>query len=150
MATKNLSEQYASLDKIIGDSVGKAVEGAFTQSQMARDAKFMAKEVRRRTRLGRGVQRTGARSFKLAGLKESTIRSRRRTQNAGELSTDTSPTKSNLTETGQLLDAIDGRSSGPGNAEIFLKEDRTDGALNNDIASFQEDKKRSFMHLSDS
>lgn len=66
--------------------------------------------IQRRTRLGSGVDQTGAPKTPLADLASSTKLSRQRKKTAGLLSDKTSPNKSNLTETGQMLDSLKGSS----------------------------------------
>jgi len=60
----------------------------------------------------------------------------------------TSYEKSNLTFTGQLLNALFGRGTGVGKAEVFLKEKRDDGIKNSDIVKWQENQDRPFFHIS--
>lgn len=65
-----------------------------------------------------------------------------------KLSQDTTPSKSNLTLSGQLLDQITGRGVGIGKAEVLIEEKRNDGKKNSDIVEWQENQKRMFFRIS--
>lgn len=69
-----------------------------------------AEIIRRRTRLGSGVESTGAAKSPLAKLKQSTIAARTRKKKQGKLSDKTSPKKSNLTDTSEMLESLQGRA----------------------------------------
>lgn len=62
------------------------------------------KQVSARTRRGIGVVKKVAKPFK--PLKGNTIRKRRSLQKRGKLSPETSPTKSNMTESGELVKSL--------------------------------------------
>lgn len=66
----------------------------------------------------------------------------------GGLSPLTTPSKSNLTRSGQLLDSIAVQSAAQGHAEVGPTGMRDDGKSNADIAKWQEEKGRPFNHLS--
>jgi hypothetical protein len=87
-----------------------------------------------RTKSGFGVKNEKA--VKLKPLKRSTIERRKRSQLAG----DTSPSKSNLTETGNMLDSVTYRTNKKGYT-IFVKDD------NKKVAGVSED--RPFLGLTD-
>jgi hypothetical protein len=143
-----MARKEIDLTELIAKPIQKAVQKAVNRSNMSKDAKLMAREMRIRTRLGKGVDRQGGRLKRLKPIKESTITNRKRTKAKGKLHPHTSPRKSNLTETGKLLDGLDGISPRNGEAKIVMRENRRDGALNADIVQGQEDMGRSFMHLS--
>lgn len=136
------------LIKIIGDPIDKATRSALKKSHMNRDAKFMADQIKKRTRLGRGVAIQNGRSFKLAPLKDDTVHGREILQDNGDLSVFTRPEKSNLTATGQLLDSIGGGSTTAGSGRIFITDNRKDGVSNSEIEKGHDKKLRPFMHLS--
>lgn len=103
--------------------------------------------IKDRTKAGEGVNQ------QLPALKPSTIKARGRAR----LASDTSPSESNLTMTGQLLNAIGGKSSG--NSVKFrvnnkarkatFKGDRK-GVTNEQVRSYVEDLGFEFFGLSDS
>lgn len=62
--------------------------------------------VRDRTRKGFGVKKEGGAAKRLNPLTSSTKATRRRLQKRGKLSENTSPTKSNLTSSGDMLDDL--------------------------------------------
>ena len=119
--------------------IEKILKGAQSARTMDRVAKRAAKLIKDRTRRGRGVD-----GRKLKRLKESTIKNRRRAK--GKLSPKTSPEKSNLTFTGQMLDAIRGRGF-IRKITIFFRESRRDKKTNSEIAIFNELKGRLFFGL---
>lgn len=90
---------------------------------------------------------------KFDALKESTIKYRERY--ASRLSKDTDPRTSNVTATGQMIDAITGKSSG-NKVEIFIKNTKRrkelsggkSGLTNNQVREYVE-KQREFLVLTD-
>lgn len=62
--------------------------------------------IRIRTRLGKGVESTGAQQKPLKKLSPNYVTERKRLAAAGDLSDKTSPKTSNLTRTGQMLDEL--------------------------------------------
>lgn len=64
--------------------------------------------IQRRTRLGKGVEESGAPKTPLAALAESTKQSRKYKKARGVLSDKTSANKSNLTETSEMLGSLRG------------------------------------------
>ena len=125
--------------------------------------------VRRRTLLGFGVAADGSRRQKLKKLADSYIEQRAgkavyftdkqgrvrriptssRFRSRLKLSPKTTPGKSNLTLTGQLLDSLRGFVTGPGRGEIRPVGLRSDGLSNEDVARFVDEAGRPFLHLSD-
>lgn len=103
-----------------------------------------------RTRLGYGVESEGGPRQKLAPLKDSTVKSRRKKP----LSSLTSPKRSNLTETGQLLDMITWRILNRSTIRIEPIGDRSDGESNANVARYAHEgssnrPKRPFLFLTD-
>jgi len=92
------------LNRIFKD-IEKTTE-SMARSQRLKDlGEFAADMIKKRTRRGRGVKRPGAaRANALKGLADSTIKNREFYRKL--LHSDTSPRKSNLTFTGQLLESI--------------------------------------------
>lgn len=92
-------------------------------------------------------------SGKLKNLEDSTIKYRERYSD--NLHPDTSPKKSNLTGTGQLIDAIQGKSAGT-KVKIDIKGGKRKGELsggrstksNKEVRKYVEDAGREFLELS--
>lgn len=124
--------------------------------------------IRRRTLLGFGVEENGGARRRLKKLSGSYIEQRqgravywtgkngkvRRVPTSAKfrsrlrLSTKTTPGKSNLTLSGQLLDSIKATVQGPGRGFIAPDGSRTDGFTNQEIATFVEEAGREFLNLS--
>lgn len=104
---------------------------------MNRVATLTANMIRVRTRKGKGVATEGGAIKPLRKLEKSTVERRKRKQ----LHPETKPSKSNLTETGQMLDSIEG-SGKKGEAVISYSNQE---AANK--AGFNR-KKRPFENLS--
>lgn len=150
--------------KNIQAKLEEAILKATRPDSMEGYAKFLAEEIKLRTRLGYGVASFGANKKKLPRLKKSTIRQREarrykdeenkknkeKTDNSNDLlSEKTNPSFSNLTQTAQLLDALDGRSTQTGKAEVFLHDQRRGETLTNTkLAKHLEDQGRVFMNVS--
>lgn len=111
-----------------------------TQYQILAD--YAAKIIKDRTRDGFGV--TANRKKKLKALKRSTKIARARFKG---LSSETAPGISNLTRSGQLLDAIEGVGLN-GASKVQIKTGRNDGSKNDDIIKGQEKQGRAFLELS--
>src|SRR4051812_22970465 len=88
----------------------KSLEKLVSKSELDPIAQEMAQIIKVRTRLGYGAKANGESKQKLAPLKDSTIAGRKRKQKAGKLSNATAPTKSNLTDSGAMLDSLKGRA----------------------------------------
>lgn len=150
--------------KII-ECIRKAKRKVFTKSFFDKLAKEMADTVRVRAQLGGSVseQNKGKKPFKK--LSESY-----KLQRAGKLafftnangqvipitnpkrkpklSDLTTPNKSNITRTGQLIESITGKASS-GGFEIELAGKRTDSPLTNDeVGKFVKEQGRPFLNLS--
>lgn len=133
--------------------------------------------IRIRTRVGFAVDRTGESKHKLKDLSPGYIEQRRKQQanateaaghgrgdfksihgpkkrsiihGAGGLSDETTPSKSNLTRTGQMLDSVDVKGVGDGTVSVGPTGSRSDSSHTNaEIAEFQAEKGRKFNNLSD-
>lgn len=92
----------------IKKEIDMAVDEALSSTFLDQLAGDIVDQIRRRTRLGFGVDASGN-QVPLKQLEKSTIDSRRR--NSRRLSPFTRPKRSNLTATGQLLNAIRGASA---------------------------------------
>lgn len=126
--------------------VNRSFDRAITSGLAKSIANDMAAQIVKRTRLGKGVNKSG-KLVKLKALKKNSKYIKRRRK--GPIDSTTSPKKSNLTFTGQLLRAIKGSSSGR-KIIIILSNNRNDGILNSDIVEWQEKQGRRFFDLSKS
>lgn len=113
-------------------------------------AKDTAKQIKTRTQLGKSAEENGS-SKKLKVLKESYKDIRRKNRN--RLSRNTTVSRSNLTATGQMLNALFGIFRGK-SIIIDIKEGRgkdltgrNTGVTNKDLIDFNEDKGRRFFDL---
>lgn len=134
MAQPSFLKQIANIQAAIKD----AVEDGIGIPAMRKIAKDAAEEIKLRTRLGYGVTRGGAPKQPLKPLASSTIENRKRAKIAGRLSQLTTPTRSNLTETGQMLDSLVGDSPAAGKAIVRLKGTREGGLSNEKLAGFHQ------------
>jgi hypothetical protein len=121
------------------------VKNVVTSQLLQTLAERAVEMVRTRTRLGYGVsgETFGGAQQKLEKLAKSTVDKRRRLSKQGRLSGQTTPARSNLTETGELLDSIQFRIRGP-RVEVFIG-----GGRNQQVASYVSDA-RPFFTLSQS
>lgn len=114
--------------------------------------------IRLRTRLGYGVEKPGQPRSKLATLAESTKKERKRLKGKGRLNESTSPNKSNLTRTGQLLSSLGVLSYGKTSVTVGVSGPRNDGKTNEQVARYAAEgstsddnprPKRAFISLTD-
>lgn len=116
-------------------------------------AEEAANLIKTRTRRGYGVPADGAPAERLKALSRepagrSYVDFRKRTRSA--LSSETSPGKSNLTYSGQMLDSLYARRRRIGNWSINLKSQRDDGKTNPQVARYAAIGGRPFLFLSKS
>lgn len=109
-------------------------------------SKLIPPQIKKRTQLGKDLS-----GSKLKDLKPSTKAYRKRYK--ANLDSNTTPTKSNLTATGQLLNAIECEVKGR-QFELSLKDQRKNDlsgskskVKNSEIRKFQEDQGRPFFGL---
>lgn len=126
----------------------KVLDEQKSEAYLKQIAVEFANVIRDRTRLGYGVNEQGGSKVKLKALSPVTIEARRYKKKRGELSDKTSPTKSNLTDTGQLLDSLKGRAINK-LIQISPEGSRKGSSLSNAaVASYVEDAGRTFLDLS--
>lgn len=130
MTFKDLEKKLAKLISSVGDA-----------STMDKIGKELAQTVKTRTRKGFGVDQPGGRSKRLTKLSKPYKKERKGLQSRGKLSSETSPAKSNLTKTGELLDSIKG-SGKKNEARIYI-----DGRNNVKKVRDQAQAGREFMNL---
>lgn len=105
--------------------------------------------IKLRTRLGSGVGKPGDEKGKLKKLKPNTVEERKRLQDKGKLSDLTTPGKSNLTRTGQLLDSMKAHDPEGGTVLVGPTGSRKDSKLTNEqVGAFVTFAGRAFNNLS--
>ena len=125
-------------------SLRKIVKDAESQGNLVNLAAVAIDVIQRRTRSGKGVKRPGGSTFRLKPLSKNYIKFRR--ANASRLSGLTSPGKSNLTFTGQLLYSL-GLKKASKRIVIEPQGTRVDGKSNAEVARHVS-KVRPFLALS--
>lgn len=135
MANNPFDKWLANLDKI--------------QKELAKDAvpelgMQMADEIKKRTRLGYGVSKNNGSKERLESLSEQYKRARSRMDLSGE----TSPNKSNLTQTGSMLDSLEPVRTGEYSIQVTPTGNDSNGISNADKASWLTEQGRPFMFLS--
>lgn len=124
----------------------KKVDGALREV-LSKDTfndigKMTSEQIKTRTRLGKGVPESEGSFQALKPLADSTVGIRKDKKKAGKLSALTTPNKSNLTETGELLDSLKYQST---NTEVRIY---IEGQQNQKKANDQVAQGRKFMNLS--
>lgn len=153
------------VEKAIRAAVADATNRDNTQKLMNEATRL----VKVRTKLGFGVPEPGAQRERLKPLSDSYIEQRANkaryfTKNDKvfripipggpsrhpDLSETTTPTKSNLTFTGEMLDSLRGFVTGPGKGVVKPTGARTDGSglTNQQVANFVSEQGRPFLNLS--
>lgn len=138
MASK-FQRQIAAFTKSLKDAVSPKALDAVTLKLAA----SALDTIRRRTREGYGVARDGASKQKLKRLSAAYIEHRRRSR----LSSFTSPAKSNLTFTNDLLGSMFVRRQGFADYTISFRGRHRSGISNAKLAEYVSEE-RPFMHLS--
>ncbi len=128
--------------------VQQVIDAATSQRTRNGIAMEIADRIRERTRQGYGVKKAGASQSKLKPLKPSTIESRKRKKKKGLLSDKTSPGKSNLTESAQMLDALKGRAINKLVSLEFAGKRRGSPLTNAEVAVYAEANGREFFNVS--
>lgn len=129
------------------ESVGSLMEEILSPESMKKYGEMAAEMIRLRTRLGSGVEREGAEKQKLKPLADSTKKQRQSKKKSGKLSSLTTPNRSNLTDTGQMLDSIRTLSTSRGKAKVGPVGNRSDGKLNERISEWVSEAGRPFNSL---
>ena len=88
-------------------NIRQAIDQAINRATLNETGDFLSQQIRIRTRAGRGIAEPEGRPQRLEPLSTQYIGQRRRFRANGDLSSQTSPARSNLTLTGQMLDSID-------------------------------------------
>lgn len=127
------------------DKAKRALADMLSENYLRELGEIAADMVRLRTRLGYGVQSTGEPREKLKPLSENYKKQRKKM----DLNENTSPSKSNLTRTGQLLSSIGVKSITGNQVVIGPQGSRDDGKDNSEIAQYVSEQGRPFNNLSD-
>ena len=130
------------------DAVKKVIPEITKPAQMRKYGELAAGMIKLRTRLGSGLAYDGADKQKLKPLKPSTVERRKSLKEKGRLSGETSPRKSNLTQSGQLLDSVQVTNAGVATVSVGPRGGRDDGLTNQKVAEHVTDAGRPFNSLS--
>jgi len=128
--------------KDLKKKVDKALRDVLSKNTFDDIGKMTAEQIKTRTRLGKGVPASEGPFQPLKPLTPATVGIRTGKKRAGKLNALTTPKKSNLTETGELLDSLKYQSS---NTEVRIY---IEGQQNQKKANDQVAQGRKFMNLS--
>lgn len=81
----------------------QAINSVTNKNNLDDLAQASADDIKRRTRLGLGVEKNGEQAKKLKPLKSTTVERRKKLREEGKMSSHTNPSKSNLTATGDMI-----------------------------------------------
>lgn len=131
------------------DAFKKFIEREFqslvTKSYVTEVGKFTADMIRKRAQLGYGVSKSEGPRSKLKALSESYKTQRKKMK----LNENTSPSKSNLTRTGQLLSSLDVTEASATKVVVGPRGRRDDGKTNEDVGEYVSKQGRPFNNVSD-
>lgn len=126
-------------DQII-KQIQKALNEGISKDNLEKTGKEVAESIKKRTRLGRSVEKTGNQATKLEPLSAKYKKQRSGLKKKGKLSSQTTPAKSNLTKSGEMVDNIKSKANQNG-FEIYIE-----GRENREKARYVQEK-RPFMNL---
>ena len=134
--------------KKFNKELSNAIEEVFKPNSLREIGDFALERIVKRTKLGKGVSQSGGSASPLKSLAASYKKARKRLKDSGDLSGDTSPGKSNLTRTGQMLDA--GQVTGVSRDKVTLgfRGKRNESTLTNDAVAGYVSRDRPFFNLS--
>lgn len=133
----------------VKERFASAVKGVHTPEYMKEVGDFAAKRIKTRTKLGWSVKDTGAQKERMKPLKQTSVEQRKKMLEQGRLSGLTTPKKSNLTRTGQLLDSIRPKNATRSTVKVGPTGQRDDGKTNQRVGEYVSDAGRPFNNLSD-
>lgn len=128
--------------KHVNIQIKALIAGVVSRNNMQKIANTAKAMVIDRTAKGYGVPQPEGPKERLKGLSESTKKRRNRLKRQGKLSSETTPKKSNLTESRHMLDSVRAKAT-TGEATVYLSNSEA-----NKKAKYQEDSGRIFMNLS--
>lgn len=129
----------------ISKQIDNVIDKLQSRSSIEKIARMLARLIKVRTRLGYGSEGPDSSRRALKPLKRSTKNARRYKKKAGRLSRETTPNRSNLTDTGQLLDSLFGRYVKKGRGEVGLLKNRRGSRANNEEVAEYVQKDRPFL-----
>lgn len=140
-----MGKALTTINKVI-DQIGADafIRQSFPSTYTTGVANDLSDQIRKRTRLGYGVSSDSTQQG-LAPLTQGYINQRRRSELFGQ----TTPAKSNLTRTGELLNAIAATGS-PGVITVFINDSRSTGNIGNNKLREYVEEKRPFFALTKS
>jgi hypothetical protein len=154
MTIKINAKNMSGLVKNIDESLKKKVLQSFDDRDKYSLGDFIERLIRVRTRLGYGVDQNEGQKTKLKPLKDSTVKTRVNSKKRGDLSNETSPKRSNLTASGELLESIVYKLTKLG-IKLYIPKTKHKGtdATNEEIASYMQNgtntaPKRPFFNVS--
>lgn len=128
--------------KDLKKKVDSALREVLSKDTFNEIGKLTSDQIKTRTRLGKGVPESEGAFQTLKPLADATINIRTDKKKKGKLSSLTTPKRSNLTETGELLDSLKYQST---NTEVRIY---IEGPQNQKKANDQVAQGRKFMNLS--
>lgn len=126
--------------------LSRNIKKSFDQKFMREVGEESIRLIFTRTKLGYGVPNQGGAKQKLKPLSSLYVQLRKTIQKKGGLDPSTTPKKSNLTKTGQMLRSIKIKRSNDGTVWIGPMGYRKDGLTNEEVAN-KVSKARPFMYL---
>lgn len=134
--------------KKLQEALRKIFPEITSPQNMTRYGNMAVDMIKTRTRLGSGVSSDGQNKQKLKPLADSTKRSRESKKRAGKLSELTTPGRSNLTDSGQMLDSMTVTKVAQGTVTVAPRGARREGGTNEKVAAHVSEKGRAFNALS--
>lgn len=132
--------------KNIFDRIKSVVGEAISPAQSRSLALSAIDIIVKRTKLGYGVKDNYGTKYRLPTLSQRYVKFRRRYT---KLSNTTSPSKSNITLTGELLDSIGIKKAGVGNVTISAIGSHVGGLTNEKLIGYLQQQGRYFMRVSE-
>lgn len=120
----------------------QTLKDILSEKNLEKIAQDIVDQIVLRTKLGKGVSQAEGPEKPLEKLSTSYKKQRKSLQSKGKLHETTTPTRSNLTQTGEMLDSIRYKINGE-EITIYIE-----GEFNNKKANWQVDQKRSFLNIS--
>jgi hypothetical protein len=135
------------LQKFVGN-LRESIEELTDRNQLSKLGEFLVEKIRIRTRLGSGVTNNLDNKSRLNSLSEKYVLLRKKFRGLGELSSLTTPTKSNLTLSGSMLDSLKVKNIDRNSITIGADGFDRNGISNEDKTEYQEDMGRIYLRLS--
>lgn len=126
----SIEDEFRKLNKKINKVVGLGTNRKFLQ----RTIKILEEEIRERTQKGFGNDKFKGKEKPLKPLSDSYVKQRSK----GRLASTTSPRKSNLTRSGQMLKSLRGQVNGDKMELVFKDARRNSSRGNSEVAGYAE------------